>query len=54
MKNGGTSMEQRAARQVDKILASHTVQPLPDEVQQKIKAIVQREQSWSRERHQGN
>ena len=52
MKNGGTSMEQRAAKQVDKILASHTVEPLPEEVQKKIKAIVQREQSWSRERHQ--
>lgn len=46
MKKGGTTMEQRAADMVDKILASHTVAPLPEDVQQKLKAIVEREQAW--------
>ncbi|HSQ26843.1 MAG TPA: trimethylamine methyltransferase family protein [Anaerolineales bacterium] len=46
MKKGGTTMEQRAADMVDKILASHKVEPLPEGVQQKVKAIVEREQAW--------
>jgi len=39
-------MEKRAADMVDKILASHKVAPLPEEVQQKLSAIVAREQAW--------
>jgi trimethylamine:corrinoid methyltransferase-like protein len=39
-------MEQRAAEMVDKILASHEVEPLSEDVQKKIRAIVDREQAW--------
>ncbi len=46
MKKGRTTMEARAADQVEKLLAAHTVPPLPEEVQQKIKAILAREQAW--------
>lgn len=45
-KKGGLTMEQAAARVVDDILENHKADPLPDDVQQKIKAIVQREQAW--------
>ena len=45
-KRGGTTMEARAAKMVDEILAQHTVEPLPAEVQQGIKKIVEREQAW--------
>ena len=43
---GATTMEQRAARMVDKILATHKPQPLPPDVQAAIQAIVEREQKW--------
>jgi trimethylamine--corrinoid protein Co-methyltransferase len=43
---GATTMEERAARQVDKILASHEPEPLPPDVQQDLKKIVEREQAW--------
>jgi trimethylamine--corrinoid protein Co-methyltransferase len=46
MKKGGTTLEARAARQVEDILASHEVEPLPETVQEQIKAIVAREQAW--------
>ncbi len=46
MKRGGTSMEERAAKMVDEILASHQVAPLSPEVQTAIKKIVEREQAW--------
>jgi trimethylamine---corrinoid protein Co-methyltransferase len=46
MKRGGTSMEERAAKMVDEILASHQVTPLSPEVQTAIKQIVEREQAW--------
>jgi trimethylamine--corrinoid protein Co-methyltransferase len=45
MNNGGTTMEQRAAMMVDKILAKHQVQQLPEEIQQKLKEIITREQT---------
>ena len=45
-KRGRQTMEQRAAAVVEKILAEHTVAPLPEEVQAEIKAIVAREQAW--------
>ena len=41
---GGTTMEERAAKQVDKILESHEVEPLPDDVQRDIQRAVEREQ----------
>jgi trimethylamine--corrinoid protein Co-methyltransferase len=43
---GATPMEARAARQVDKILASHQPEPLPAEVQRDLAKIVEREQAW--------
>ncbi|GAB4548947.1 MAG: trimethylamine methyltransferase MttB [Anaerolineae bacterium] len=46
MERGGTTMEERAARKVDEILASHKAEPLPPDVQRDIKKIVEREQAW--------
>ncbi|MCL7453650.1 MAG: trimethylamine methyltransferase family protein, partial [Anaerolineae bacterium] len=40
---GATTMEERAARQVDKILGSHQPEPLPGDVQHDIQRIVERE-----------
>jgi trimethylamine--corrinoid protein Co-methyltransferase len=42
---GATAMEERAARQVDKILSSHEPEPLPADVQRAIRDIVEREQA---------
>jgi len=47
MENGGTTMEQRAADMVDKLLESHQVEPLPEDTKAKLKAIIEREQAWS-------
>jgi trimethylamine--corrinoid protein Co-methyltransferase len=41
---GATTMEERAARQVDKILKDHEPEPLPADVQRGIREIVEREQ----------
>ncbi len=46
MKRGGTSMEARAANQVDEILAKHEAPPLSKASQAAIKQIVNREQAW--------
>jgi trimethylamine--corrinoid protein Co-methyltransferase len=43
---GSTTMEQRAARMVDKILETHQPEPLPADVQADIQRIVEREQAW--------
>lgn len=45
-KRGSTSMEGRAAKMVDDILAKHKTEPLPEETQRAIHAIVEREQAW--------
>jgi trimethylamine--corrinoid protein Co-methyltransferase len=45
VERGATTMEERAARQVDKILSGHEVEPLPDDVQRGIREIVEREQA---------
>ncbi len=45
-KRGSKSMEQRASKMVDDILAKHQVEPLSAEVQAAIHAIVEREQAW--------
>ena len=39
---GGTTMEQRAGRLIDKILAEHEPEPLPPDVQRDIRRIVER------------
>jgi trimethylamine--corrinoid protein Co-methyltransferase len=52
MDRGGSTMEARAARQVDHILANHQVEPLPDAVLQGIHKIVEREQAWSSAKQQ--
>lgn len=46
LEQGGKTMEARAAEMVDSILAEHQPEPLPENVRQAIRAIVQREQSW--------
>ena len=46
VERGATTMEQRAARQVDEILESHKPDPLPADIQRDIKKIVEREQAW--------
>ena len=43
---GATTMEQRAAVMVDKLLAKHQPQPLSAEAKAGIQAIVEREQRW--------
>lgn len=50
MKRGGTTMEARAAEQVDSILENYRLEPLSEDAQQEIKAIVEREQAWIEER----
>ncbi|MGA6924211.1 MAG: trimethylamine methyltransferase family protein, partial [Desulfosarcina sp.] len=45
-KNGRLSLEDKAAREVDRILETHTIDPLPEDVQAKINAIVKRQQEW--------
>jgi trimethylamine--corrinoid protein Co-methyltransferase len=42
METGGLSLDLRAAQQVDTILEGHQPEPLPEDVQQQLKAIVQR------------
>jgi trimethylamine--corrinoid protein Co-methyltransferase len=42
-KRGATTMEGRAARMVDDILSKHQVEPLPENVQTAIHAIIERE-----------
>jgi trimethylamine--corrinoid protein Co-methyltransferase len=44
-KRGSQSMEQRAAKMVDDILAKHQPEPLPEEVQKAIHDVVVREQA---------
>ncbi|HUV90303.1 MAG TPA: trimethylamine methyltransferase family protein [Anaerolineae bacterium] len=46
VERGALTMEQRAARQVDEILASHTPEALPADVQRDVRRIVEREQEW--------
>lgn len=45
-KRGSKSMEERASRMVDDILAKHQTEPLPEDVQKAIHTIVEREQAW--------
>jgi trimethylamine--corrinoid protein Co-methyltransferase len=45
-KRGGKTMEERAAKMVDDILAKHQPEPLPTNIQQAIHEIVVREQAW--------
>jgi trimethylamine--corrinoid protein Co-methyltransferase len=45
LQRGGTSMEERAAKEVDRILANHKPEPLPEQVQQKLREIVERGQA---------
>ena len=46
LEQGGKTMEARAADMVDSILEEHQPEPLPADVQQAIKEIVEREQAW--------
>lgn len=44
-RRGGTTMEQRAANQVDNILSKHRPEPLPEDIQRAIHEIVLRDQA---------
>jgi trimethylamine---corrinoid protein Co-methyltransferase len=46
LERGGTTMEQRAAQEVGRILERHHPEPLPADVQRDIRKIVEREQAW--------
>jgi trimethylamine--corrinoid protein Co-methyltransferase len=46
MERGATTMDERAAQQVDEILTSHKPEPLPPDVRRDIRKIVEREQAW--------
>jgi trimethylamine--corrinoid protein Co-methyltransferase len=41
LEKGGTSMEQRAAEQINQILESHEPEPLPAEIRQELRRIVE-------------
>ena len=43
---GATTMEQRAAKMVTRILETHKPEPLPADVQAALEKIVEREQQW--------
>jgi trimethylamine:corrinoid methyltransferase-like protein len=43
-KQGATTMEARAVKMVDDILANHTPEPLPAYIQSELKKIIEREQ----------
>ena len=45
-KRGSKSMEERASKMVDDILAKHKTEPLTEEIQKAIHEIVKREQAW--------
>ena len=45
-KRGSTTMEERAAKMIDDLLAKHKPEPLPEDVQKAIHEIVLREQDW--------
>jgi trimethylamine--corrinoid protein Co-methyltransferase len=46
MEQGATTMEERAAKGVDRILQGHEPELLPTDIQRDIHAIVEREQAW--------
>jgi trimethylamine--corrinoid protein Co-methyltransferase len=46
LKRGGTSMEERAVKMVDEILANHQPESLDDDIQAKIKKVTARQQAW--------
>jgi trimethylamine--corrinoid protein Co-methyltransferase len=45
VEQGATTMEQRAAKLIDKILETHQPEPLPADIQRDLKKIVEREQA---------
>jgi len=49
-KRGGKTMEERATKMVDDILAKHQLEPLPADIQQAIHEIAVREQAWIEEK----
>jgi trimethylamine--corrinoid protein Co-methyltransferase len=46
VERGATTMEQRAAEQVEEIVSSHEPQPLPPDIQRDIRKIVEQQQAW--------
>lgn len=47
VEQGATTMEERAARRVDRLLSTHDPEPLPQDVQRELRQIVERAQAWS-------
>lgn len=48
LERGGTTMEERAARQVEEILAGHEPEPLPADLQRNLRRVVERAQAgWN-------
>jgi trimethylamine--corrinoid protein Co-methyltransferase len=45
-KRGSTTMEERAAKMIDDLLARHKPEPLPEDIQKAIHEVVLREQNW--------
>jgi trimethylamine--corrinoid protein Co-methyltransferase len=45
-KNGSQPLEEKASKEVDRILDAHSVAPLSKEVRDNLNAIVKREQDW--------
>jgi trimethylamine---corrinoid protein Co-methyltransferase len=50
-KNGRLTLEDKAAMQVERILETHAEHPLPEDVQEKIRTIVKRQQEWIENKH---
>jgi trimethylamine--corrinoid protein Co-methyltransferase len=45
---GATTMEERAAKEIDRILDNHRPEPLPADVQADLKDILERQVQWAR------
>ena len=45
---GATTMEERAAKEIDRILENHRPEPLPADVQADLKDILERQVQWAR------
>lgn len=46
LERGALSVDEKAAKKIDEILAAHEAKPLSAEAQEAIKKIVEREQAW--------
>ncbi len=49
IEQGGTTMEERAARRVEALLEGHETEPLPEDTQEALREIVERDAALARE-----